>query len=333
MLMMGLTYMEKERIVWVDNTKAIALFLVVWGHFLCGGIVKTIIYSFHVPLFFIVSGFIDDVCGKSRRFRFRALLMPYIIWVIISYLVWLGFPKPPLCSLVRSLVPIDGFELWNHPLWFLWVLFWVQALVPNLNKLFSLHSESVLSFGLEYVPIMIFLCLCVITFILWGDKNILAYRQVLFGIIFYEIGAIVARLDILRFLREHIAILTTLLLLGLLASIANGGVSIFAWRVHNLLLLIVSGTFLSLVVMFFVRYWLSCGTIRNESSMLLLCTHFYLLLCFRQLPLCLRNNFYFATLCAFMVYVAYVVIWSQVWILVKKKMCMCFASGKYRGSK
>ena len=136
--------MNENRIEWIDGLKSLALFLVVWGHFLHGGVVKTLIYSFHVPLFFMISGFLDAMYHKERRLRFKVLLLPYVFWVVVSYLVWLVLPKPPTCSLARSLIPVDGFELWNHPLWFLWALFQVQALSPRLSEVKTIFSRSFL---------------------------------------------------------------------------------------------------------------------------------------------------------------------------------------------
>ena len=55
-----------KRIEFIDSLKGFAILLVLWGHsiqYLCSGIdffqnfIFKIIYSFHMPLFFLISGF------------------------------------------------------------------------------------------------------------------------------------------------------------------------------------------------------------------------------------------------------------------------------------
>ena len=46
----------KKRIAYVDIAKILGMFFIVYGHTLRGGEVTTWIYTFHVPLFFFLSG-------------------------------------------------------------------------------------------------------------------------------------------------------------------------------------------------------------------------------------------------------------------------------------
>lgn len=49
---------KKERIVWIDQLRAIAFFTVILGHMIGDRNPFDIwIYSFHMPLFLIISGF------------------------------------------------------------------------------------------------------------------------------------------------------------------------------------------------------------------------------------------------------------------------------------
>ena len=266
--------MHENRIEWIDGLKSLALFLVVWGHFLDGGVVKTLIYSFHVPLFFMISGFLDAMCYKGRRLRLKALLLPYVVWVVVSYLFWLCI-KPPTCSIVRSLIPIDGFALWNHPLWFLWTLFWVQALSPRLSEVKAMFSLSLSKCKATLLTIILFVCFVALDFAL-GGMNILAYRQVGLGVVFYEIGAVVVRCNVLALIDAHKLVLLLCVPLGLVAAIANGGVSIFAWYIRNAFLLLTSATCLSLAVMWSARKIRAIRLLNfRVAGMLLLCSHYY----------------------------------------------------------
>lgn len=46
--------MNKDRISWIESLKGIGIILVVLGHTFWGG--TKVIYAFHMPLFFFVSG-------------------------------------------------------------------------------------------------------------------------------------------------------------------------------------------------------------------------------------------------------------------------------------
>lgn len=47
---------DKKRIQWIDYGKAIGIFLVVVGHTYGGNFLVNWIYSFHMPMFFLLSG-------------------------------------------------------------------------------------------------------------------------------------------------------------------------------------------------------------------------------------------------------------------------------------
>jgi fucose 4-O-acetylase-like acetyltransferase len=96
---------NKPRLDWVDYAKGIAIVLVVYRHILIGiqrsGIevsvwlrnANEIVYSFRMPLFFILSGvFIAKTIRKHPGFVFvslksRTILYPYFIWGIIQITV------------------------------------------------------------------------------------------------------------------------------------------------------------------------------------------------------------------------------------------------------
>ncbi|RDI36497.1 fucose 4-O-acetylase-like acetyltransferase [Gluconacetobacter liquefaciens] len=88
---------------WVDYVKGIGIILVVLGHVLRGiekagivqknnalTIVDSIIYSFHMPLFFVVSGLFFHSSMEKRhsdgliRNKFDTIVYPYIVWSIIQ---------------------------------------------------------------------------------------------------------------------------------------------------------------------------------------------------------------------------------------------------------
>lgn len=83
----------KQRNLTFDIAKAIAIWLMVIGHLLDGSsnMLRYVIYSFHMPLFFAVSGYFAGGRTESWRVSLRkkvtGLLVPYLIWSTVSFLV------------------------------------------------------------------------------------------------------------------------------------------------------------------------------------------------------------------------------------------------------
>lgn len=81
----------------VDNAKAIGIVLVVLGH--SRGLpesVTNLIFGFHVPLFFLLSGFLikreklEESIGSNVRRILRTLGLPYLVFFAMAWLYWLA---------------------------------------------------------------------------------------------------------------------------------------------------------------------------------------------------------------------------------------------------
>jgi len=133
----------KGRVKWVDIAKGIAVSLVVYGHFGTSEAAKSVIYAFHIPLFFFLSGlfFSFDKFPSYKLFlkkRSVQLLIPYLFFNFITYLLWLFIGRKfgsDISSNIHPLKPILGILYGNAsnlphnvPLWFLTCLFSVENL-------------------------------------------------------------------------------------------------------------------------------------------------------------------------------------------------------------
>ena len=130
----------------LDIAKGIGILLVVWGH--CSLIGFDEIYSFHMPLFFFLSGCVlcirksyKDIVKKKAN----QLLIPYVLFVFLSCLFYWGllflthrFSIDQLLSLVTSLFPYNN-KIINTPLWFLLSLFWMSVIYVGIRKI--VHQE------------------------------------------------------------------------------------------------------------------------------------------------------------------------------------------------
>lgn len=126
--------MINKRFVFIDYAKAAGIILVCLGHFLRNGLaVKTALYCFHVPLFFVVSGFLFKTeppkpwayIGKNTK----RLLIPYCGWFAVAVLRYLpSISKKRVKSLIIDFFMLDGLPVWNQPIWFIPVFFTAAAL-------------------------------------------------------------------------------------------------------------------------------------------------------------------------------------------------------------
>lgn len=125
-----------SRFDFIDLLKGLGIFLVVWGHTMTPR--SVFIYSFHMPLFFFISGYLY----RNKPFRefllgkFKRLLVPYALVTILSWLFYLvviviqGNSEqltqhlPKIASLFTGSARNGG----NDSIWFLTCLFVVSIL-------------------------------------------------------------------------------------------------------------------------------------------------------------------------------------------------------------
>lgn len=123
---------------WVDNAKAILIFLVVLGHFHYSYApvpFKEVIYAFHVPAFLFITGFLLPAdfgripAGGMFRRWIATYLRAYVFFSLIAILLWWGMvsaragaPVNPLPAVWGALYGVAGAEnLFVHqdqPLWY-----------------------------------------------------------------------------------------------------------------------------------------------------------------------------------------------------------------------
>ena len=84
---------EVKRIDWIDTLRGLAMYFVVWGHAQKNKTrIRSYIYSFHMPLFFFISGL---TFGESDKMPFKdflkrkikGLIVPYITLNVICYIL------------------------------------------------------------------------------------------------------------------------------------------------------------------------------------------------------------------------------------------------------
>lgn len=130
--------MYTNRLRYIDFAKGVAILFVVMGHMVqynlkgdSANVVFNFIYSFHMPLFFFLSGYVsalkyEGICKKNAltfiKKKFLSLLVPFFTWGIFFNLL--------LSRFTISDCPLQLKLLVMHPargLWFLFTLFIIQT--------------------------------------------------------------------------------------------------------------------------------------------------------------------------------------------------------------
>ncbi len=151
--------MEKERLEFIDIAKGLGIFCVVSGHLMGeGGItfvgsmkLRELIYSFHMPLFFLISGILlRNSLGEEsystgfviRRVKkaVQTLLIPYFLWSIIYYIVSDKNGNQNLVDWIPYVITFRGVA----PLWFLAALFLSELTVFLILFITKRHWEQII---------------------------------------------------------------------------------------------------------------------------------------------------------------------------------------------
>ena len=126
-----------NRVPWIDICRGFGITLVLYGHLITLESQRYLIYAFHMPLFFFLSGLVfKPVHNKTMQSivvkNFKQLLIPYFFFAVFTYLfAVLTNPKPDLTpgGIAWQLFGIlygsgsDGMLGFNVVLWFLPCLF------------------------------------------------------------------------------------------------------------------------------------------------------------------------------------------------------------------
>jgi polysaccharide biosynthesis protein PslL len=129
--------MSTERVGYIDIAKGIGILLVALAHAdvsLFSPYLHRLIYSFHMPLFFFLSGYFfnpDLPFFVLLKKRFNTVLKPYLVTIVLIYIASLSFTNMRFANvfgrIVKSLYGtgyyIDWVQLWFLPSLFITSLF------------------------------------------------------------------------------------------------------------------------------------------------------------------------------------------------------------------
>ena len=259
-----------NRVEWVDALKGFAIILIVFGHTIPYSnhlsSLQNYLVSFHVPLFFIISGLLykekKETFLKFFKRKFMTIMIPFYIFgllYLIPYYFWgnsvaesLGKTNFNLIGNMLSLLYGTGRNemlAQNSSLWFLPCYFSTVCIqkIIDINIKDSLKNNIIISF-------MLF----ILGFFIYKFFNItlplcLEIAIVMCGFVYF--GKIIQKIKILENKYQKILIIP-FLGLGFVFHLINGHVSCMAnYYSHYYLIFVVSSLFSILgYVIFFKNY-------------------------------------------------------------------------------
>ena len=182
-----------ERLDWIDLSKGLGIIFVVYGHVARGlnsaGLgfelfrqIDNVIYAFHMPLFFLLSGYFflkSSDAGALSYFKSKAstILFPYLIWSLIQIVIM--FFASNYTNGTISLNDVFTFFLPRGQFWFLLALFFISSVNIILFSKFG-------SFGLMVSSVISLLYILIGTEILVKDLKI--FDDTLGNLLFFNLG-------------------------------------------------------------------------------------------------------------------------------------------------
>lgn len=141
---------NKSRNNYISIAKAIGIILMVVGHSGCPSAIGRFIYLFHMPLFFVCSGFFfREATNKTSlmsfyKKRIKGLYLPYLKWSLLFLLLHNVFrhfhitgsviyhTQDFIRQLIRLLTMTD-YELLIRPFWFIKELLFASVIVASIS--------------------------------------------------------------------------------------------------------------------------------------------------------------------------------------------------------
>lgn len=236
--------MESKRDVTFDIMKGVAILAMIAGHCFIPLKLHHFIYIWHMPLFFMVSGYFfhDKPLGRMMGDNVRGLIIPYLIAngvILCGALVMdmqcgtnILIPKFVGALAINGLMhnpDAYGGLYKSSPLWFLLGLLWCRVFYATLHR----YATNV------YIQGMLCVCLS------WGIAAFQAQLylpfyilQGLVSVVFYHAGYLLKQH--IQFVKQHKNMFYVLTVAALILGMMQQGLDIWALLFHNWILNVVA---------------------------------------------------------------------------------------------
>ncbi len=261
------------RLSYLDLGKGLAIVLVVLGHIYAENPIKIWLYSFHLPLFFFISGCLLTL-GTTRSIktviqnRLKSLMLPYALFSFVLFSLWAikEFRKVSLETVIMKIINIlslQGIEA----LWFLPCLFISEILFLIIIR--NIKSKTII--------FLILLVFSVIPFVAKDYYNFKLFMRVFIATAFLGIGYYT--FSYIKSRSFNILVPISLLAINIILGACNGLVDLYSLQLGNYILYFASAVSGILSILLFFKY---IGNIKAISflgvnSLIIMCTHIQLI--------------------------------------------------------
>jgi len=258
----------KKRLKYIDIARGLAMIFIVFGHTIVYSehcdLIYQFLYSFHVALFFVISGYTFNIPTNYHEFvknKFIRIMIPYFIWsflflipyILLGQTLHLGSEMKASFNVITQCKNIlygngNNFALkQNSSLWFLPAVFIMEICYSLFIKVFNRGEKFSLEISFCFIQIIIgFISTLILIdiFLPWGINS-----TIQFGVFFY-MGYLLKKRLLLDKIRFKYLALFVFSILGILCCFLNyKRVSAIDYNYGNYILAILSGFTLSVSVL------------------------------------------------------------------------------------
>lgn len=293
--------MDEKRLYYLDMARGLAIILVIVGHMLPQGELNIFITSFHVPLFFIVSGSLIKYKGKKKinlSNSIKRLVVPYLMFSLLIMPFWLfswGWNLLNLKGIMFSFLSGLGIGA----LWFLPAIFIAENLFLFIISKFD--RKRINAF-LILLLTLIALISSNITFnnIIFDSLKLIIVRSVI-GMSFLSVGYYA--FDKINKSKISSKILVICSIIFAIAAIYNKQVDLYSLFYNNKILYFTNAIALSLISILILKNIavnIRILTYSGINSLTLMATHQALMIVISKVTN-IRFDTYFKSLIMFVV--------------------------------
>jgi|GEM_PF-1568975 len=269
-----------SRMLWIDVAKTIGIFLIVFSHFEHDGFTDSFLWTFHVPLFFFISGYLtrprsdrEFLGGVTRR-----LVLPYVcIYAVIVLVSAVARSDYDAQSILRALAGVF-YGTHSYP-WFANAAMWF---LPSLITVEALYTFCIRRFAPSY------LLLLAVSYALYRQHYLNLFFNIdlsLLGLNFFLAGVLAKRFDVFRSVaarRGRLAAVAALAAASTIAAASIGNVW-YAGEHYALslgaglagILMVVSASMLVAPLLGAHRYVRACFTFISMNTLFIFCFHLF----------------------------------------------------------
>lgn len=267
---------DMERIKYLDSIKGFGILLVILGHIYDeSNPIRVWLHSFHMPLFFIISGIlIKHTDIKQRDFKniitskFKSLIIPYICFELVAIFIWMVQNEFTLSALRWNIVDSVLMYCKVGATWFLFALFVSEILFILMIKYIKSNKIiTIITFILFIIPLTIST----------ENHNLLVLFRCFIANGFLYIGYY--GYDLLINKSINYLSIAILFLLNLILSYVNGFVDLWSLQFNNIFLYTICSIMGSISIIYLLKKIKQSNILDylGKNSLIVMATHQILL--------------------------------------------------------